>query len=81
MQFVSWVAPIYDVRLPAGAVGPVRIDVELLYQPIAFRWAHNLEAYRSAPEPARFVRYYDAMSAGSATTLASVEARVASPPR
>jgi hypothetical protein len=62
---------VYRTRLPAGAAGPVRIQVDLLYQPIAFRWAHNLDAYRSAPEPARFVRYYEAMSAGSATTLAS----------
>jgi hypothetical protein len=67
---------VYRPMLPAGAVGPFRIEVELLYQPIAFRWAHNLEAYRDAPEPARFVRYYAAMSTGSATTLASAEARV-----
>ena len=62
---------VFRPRLPPGAVGPFRIDVELLYQPIAFRWAHNLDAYRAAPEPARFVRYYEAMSTGSATTLAS----------
>jgi hypothetical protein len=67
---------VYRPTLPAGAVGPFRIEVELLYQPIAFRWAHNLDAYRSAPEPARFLRYYRAMSTGSATTLASAEARV-----
>ena len=72
---------VYRPRLPAGAVGPFRIEVELLYQPIAFRWAHNLEAYRSAPEPARFVRYYEAMSTGSATRLASADARVPAAPR
>jgi hypothetical protein len=70
---------VYRVALPAGAAGPFRIEVDLLYQPIAFRWAHNLEAYRSAPEPARFVRYYEAMSTGSATTLASAEAQVPRP--
>ena len=64
-----------------GVVGPFRIDVELLYQPIAFRWAHNLDAYRAAPEPARFVRYYEAMSTGSATPLASADARVPAAPR
>jgi hypothetical protein len=69
---------VYRPRLPAGAVGPFRIEVELLYQPIAFRWAHNLDAYRAAPEPARFIRYYEAMSTGSATTLASAGARVPS---
>ena len=72
---------VYRPRLPAGAGGPFRIEVELLYQPIAFRWAHNLEAYRAAPEPARFIRYYEALSTGSATTLASAAARVSSAPR
>ena len=72
---------VYRPPLPAGAIGPFRIEVELLYQPIAFRWAHNLDAYRSAPEPARFVRYYEAMSTGSATTLARAEARVPAAPR
>ncbi|HSS40609.1 MAG TPA: hypothetical protein VLT58_17720, partial [Polyangia bacterium] len=64
----------YRVDLPPGAAGPLRIDVELLYQPIGFRWAHNLDRYASAAEPARFVRYFDAMSAASATTLARTSA-------
>jgi hypothetical protein len=67
---------VYRPRLPAGASGPFRIEVDLLYQPIAFRWAHNLDAYRGAAEPARFVRYYEAMSTGSATILASAGAQV-----
>jgi hypothetical protein len=67
---------VYRPNLPAGASGPFRIEVELLYQPIAFRWAHNLDAYRAAEEPARFVRYYEAMSTGTATTLARADARV-----
>jgi hypothetical protein len=67
---------VYRVRLPAGAARPLRVDVELLYQPIAFRWAHNLEPYGSAPEPARFVGYYQAMATGSATTLATASATV-----
>ncbi len=61
---------VYRVALPPGAAGPLQVDVELLYQPIGFRWAHNLDRYVSAAEPARFVRYFDAMSAGSATALA-----------
>jgi hypothetical protein len=67
---------VYQPRLPAGATGPFRVEVELLYQPIGFRWAHNLAPYGSIPEPARFVRYYEAMSAASATTLASASASV-----
>jgi hypothetical protein len=67
---------VYRTRVPSGAAGPFRIDVELLYQPIAFRWAHNLDPYTSAPEPARFVGYYQSMSAASATTLAAASASV-----
>lgn len=71
---------IYRPRLPDGARGPLRVQVELLYQPIAFRWAHNLATYQAASEPARFVRYYEAMSTGSAAALASATALVPSPP-
>jgi hypothetical protein len=67
---------LYRVEVPPGAAAPLRIDVDLVYQPIAFRWAHNLDRYSSAAEPARFVRYYDAMSAASATTLARATATV-----
>ena len=65
---------VYRPLLPAGAAGPFRVEVALLYQPIGFRWAHNLAPYGSLAEPARFVRYYQAMSAASATTLASANA-------
>ena len=52
-----------------GATGPFTVDAELRYQPIAFRWADNLRRY-DAPEPRRFVSYYDAMSASSSAVLA-----------
>ena len=71
---------LFRPRLPPGAVGPFRIEVTLLYQPIAFRWAHNLGPYAAAAEPARFSRYYQAMASGSATALARAEATVPSPP-
>lgn len=48
---------------------PFRIDVELRFQPIAYRWAQNLKAY-DAKETRRFVAYFDAMSAGSSVILA-----------
>jgi hypothetical protein len=51
------------------AQGPFRVEAELLFQPISFRWASNLKAYNAA-EPQRFTRYYDAMSSGSATIVA-----------
>ncbi|HVH27009.1 MAG TPA: hypothetical protein VM818_09625 [Vicinamibacterales bacterium] len=47
-----------------GAQGPFRVDVELWFQPIAYRWAANLKSY-NAMEPARFSGYYDAMASGS----------------
>ncbi len=57
----------YDV--PVQGSGPFTVDAELRYQPISFRWADNLRGY-TAPEPRRFVSYYDAMAAASSTTLA-----------
>ena len=40
----------YVVSL-VGATGPFSVDAELLYQPIGYRWAHNLDAYPAAAEP------------------------------
>jgi len=49
--------------------GPLTVAAELWYQPIGFRWAHNLEAFDSA-ETDRFVPMYDAMAGESAILLA-----------
>ncbi len=57
----------YSVPLH-GAEGPFTVDAELWYQPISYRWANNLRAY-DAPEPRRFVGYYDAMAASSGVML------------
>jgi hypothetical protein len=57
-----------------GAPGPFTADVELRYQPIAYRWAHNLSAY-DAPEPKRFVGYYEQLAPGASTVLARTGAR------
>jgi hypothetical protein len=62
----------YSVPL-ADTDGPFHVEVELLYQPIGFRWAHNLAPYK-ADEPQRFVKYYESMSAATAVTLARAEA-------
>jgi hypothetical protein len=59
---------LYEV--PVGsAARPLSIEVELRYQPIGFRWAENLRPY-DAPEPRRFVGYYESMAAGSSAMLA-----------
>jgi hypothetical protein len=62
----------YSVALGSGN-GPFRIAVEVLYQPIGFRWAHNLTPYKAA-ETERFVLYYDSMAASTETVLARAEA-------
>jgi len=61
---------IYRLDLPA-VDGPFRIQAELLYQSIAYRWAMNLKDYAAADEPGRFVRWYEESAAHSALTLAS----------
>ena len=55
------------------AGGPFHVTAELMYQPIGFRWAHNLGDYQ-ADEPQRFVRYYTQASANSAIVLAHADA-------
>jgi len=56
-----------------GAAGPFHIQAELWYQPIGFRWAHNLSPY-TAEEPQRFVTYYESMSSSTGVILAKAEA-------
>ena len=61
------------VRYSVGsgdAQGPLRMDAELWYQPIGYRWANNLKPYHAADEPRRFNAYYDAMGATTAVVLA-----------
>jgi len=55
-----------------GAAGPFHVSVELVYQPVGYRWAHNLGTY-AADEPKRFVQYYEQAAAHSALVLAHGE--------
>ncbi len=55
------------------AGGPFSITAELWYQPIAFRWAHNLSD-QTAPETDRFVASYEEMSGTSGIVLARTSA-------
>jgi hypothetical protein len=59
-------------NVPATA-GPFHVSAELQYQPIGFRWAHNLAPYKS-DEPQRFTRYFDQAASQSALMLAHAEA-------
>jgi hypothetical protein len=56
-----------------NAAGPFHVDAELWYQPIGYRWAHNLEPYH-AMEPQRFVGYYESEARRSAVMLTKAEA-------
>jgi hypothetical protein len=55
-----------------GARGPFHVEAELWYQPIGFRWAHNLGPYQAA-ETRRFLTYYDSMPLSGAVVLARSE--------
>jgi len=63
----------YDLAI--GAPGPLRVTAELVYQPVGYRWAHNLGSYQAA-EPQRFVHYYEQAAAHSALVLAHAETTV-----
>jgi hypothetical protein len=58
------------VRYAVGVqgAGPFSVDVELRYQPIGYRWAHNLDGYDAA-EPKRFVGYYNTLAAESSVVI------------
>ncbi len=56
-----------------NAIGPFQVEAELWYQPIGFRWAHNLADYKAA-EPQRFLGYYESASQHSAIVLAKAKA-------
>ena len=59
---------VYSVPVQHSA-GPFRIQAQLWYQPIAYRWARNLGIHKDG-EIERFTSYYDSMSAHSALLLA-----------
>jgi len=62
-------------RVSLTASGPVTVEVELRYQPIAYRWAQNLASY-NASEPRAFLRYYDSLAASSSLVVATATRRV-----
>jgi hypothetical protein len=65
---------IYAVQRD-GAPGPLRVEVELWYQPIGFRWAMNHVDYPQ-PESRRFLSYYRSLARSSAVRLASAKLEV-----
>jgi hypothetical protein len=60
----------YSVALPNGNGGaPYTMTAELLFESIGYRWAQNLRNY-DAPEPQRFVGYYNEAASESAKLIA-----------
>jgi hypothetical protein len=57
-----------------GAAGPFHVAASLVYQPIGYRWAHNLAAYKG--EPQRFVHEYEQAAAHSSLVLAHAQTTV-----
>jgi hypothetical protein len=61
-------------EIPAsGASGHFKIAVELLYQPVGYRWACNLASFQ-AEETQKFVSYFEKAAPTSAVVLAHAEA-------
>jgi hypothetical protein len=68
----------YRIAVDAGALEPLTVETELLYQSVAYRWAENLRGYDAA-ETRRFGRYYAEAAGASAVPLAHATATVATP--
>ena len=64
----------YSVAV-ANAAGPFTVTAELDYQAVGFRWAQNLRNY-DAPEPKRFVGYFEQAASQSTKLLARVTTEV-----
>jgi hypothetical protein len=61
----------YSVALPRVEQGPFRVEAELWYQPIGYRWAHNLKSYQNASwEGRRFPGYFESMAGASGLVIA-----------
>jgi hypothetical protein len=70
----------YVVQVGTAAGGPLSVEVELRYQAIGYRWAHNLEPYTAnASEPVRFLDYYQATVSDSSVAVASARAATCCP--
>lgn len=66
----------YSVALDNASVqGPLTVSADLWFQPIGYRWAVNFRNY-DAPEPKRFVGYWEAMASESGIVLAKSAATV-----
>jgi hypothetical protein len=63
------------VRYRAAAAAAASVQVELRYQPIGYRWVQNLAPYK-APEPQKFINYFDAVASVSSVVVARASSTV-----
>jgi len=56
----------------SGADGPFIVEAKLMYQPIGYRWAHNL-GDQEAEEIERFITHYEEAAERSAAMLAAAK--------
>jgi cytochrome c551/c552 len=70
---------LYTIDI-AGAEGPFQVEAELRYQPVGYRWAHNLEQHATA-EARGFLPRYEAAATRSSALLARAAATAAADPR
>jgi hypothetical protein len=65
----------YSMPVPAGR-GPWTVQAQLMFQPIAFRWAKNLQRHAGAAEVQRFSAQYSSMAHVSSLVLSEAMASV-----
>lgn len=58
----------YAVPVPRGA-GPYTVSAQLMFQPIAFRWARNLQRHPGAAEVQKFSAQYESMAHVSSVVI------------
>ena len=56
------------VQYQIAVSGAASVEVELRYQPIAYRWAQNLKSY-DAREPRAFVTYFESLAPSSSVLV------------
>ena len=56
-------------RISVDRSAAITVEAELRFQPIGYRWAQNLVPY-DAPEPKRFVGYFNALASSSSVVVA-----------
>ncbi len=68
------------VQYQIAVSGAVSVEVELRFQPIAYRWAQNLKSY-DAREPRAFVTYFESLAPSSSVLVTRASRAIDQPAR